>query len=259
MKQERYYLAYEERYRSVYKQGLSYWTADPEELAAVKREVATFLAHFGIEPGPAAHVVELGCGEGYLGECLAEAGYRYTGIDVAESAIRKAAQRLAPLADRARAQVGDLLDSATLPAAAFDAGVDVRCLHMLVLDAHRQSYISNARRALKPGAPMLFVGQSHREDAPGIWVESYEQWMQLAGGDYKSTEERDAWQDGRAVKVRVPRLPARPRSEAQYRTELEAAGFELAWARPEGTAITFAALAVAGATTDNIQLTTRTG
>jgi hypothetical protein len=48
-----YYAAYEDRYRSVYGQGVRYWTANPEELAEIKREIDSFLEEFRLRPGEA--------------------------------------------------------------------------------------------------------------------------------------------------------------------------------------------------------------
>ena len=54
-----YYAAYDRRYRAVYEQGLSCWTADPQELAAMRSELADLVAMARLERG--AHLVEFGC------------------------------------------------------------------------------------------------------------------------------------------------------------------------------------------------------
>lgn len=225
-----YYTAYDKRYSSVYAQGVRYWTAHPEELSAIAYEVASFLERFHLLADETCHIVEFGCGEGYVGELLAQRDYRYTGIDIAGSAAEKATERLARFGDRARILVADILDLSTIPDATFDAGIDVGCLHMLVVDADRQIYLRNAHRVLKRRAPMLFCREAFRPDAaPGI-VESYEAWLQLTGVDVDTPQEREAWQDGRTVKIHLPCVAARARTVEQYRSEMETAGFEfLKW------------------------------
>ena len=149
-----YYTAYDKRYRSVYSQGAEYWTANPEELAVVERDVCRFLSEAKVQPG--AQVIEFGCGEGFIGELVAGMGYSYTGVDIAESAITKARPRLARFGDRVHLFVADILALSTLSSASFDAGLDVSTVHMLVVDADRRRYLREARRLLKPDAPMLF-------------------------------------------------------------------------------------------------------
>ncbi len=219
-----YYSAYEKRYRAVYEQDVPYWTAFPEELASVKAEIDRFLAEAEIAPG--AEILELGCGEGYVGTLLAERGYAYTGVDVAESAVKKASERLLPFGGSARAGVADVLHLDMFADASFDAAVDIACLHMLVVDNDRRLYLREAFRVLKPGAPILFARESLDEKAFDGIVESYEQWLEVSGTDVDTPEERSAWRDGEEAKIRIPRIAARARSAAQYVAELRGAGFE---------------------------------
>ena len=218
-----YYTAYDKRYRVVYAQGVEHWTAHPEELAVVESDVRRFLSEANVQPG--ARLIEFGCGEGFVGALDAGMGYPYTGVDIAESAIEKARTRLARFSDRVRLHVADILNLSSFSSASFDAGLDVSCLHMLVVDADWQRYLREACRVLKPGAPMLFCRESCRPDAPADLVESYEQWLRLSRTDVDTPEPRDAWCDGQPVTVRLPRIASRARSQEQYRAEIEAAGF----------------------------------
>jgi len=220
-----YYTAYDKRYRAVYAQGVEYWTACPAELAAAESDVRRFLSEANVPPG--ARLIEFGCGEGFVGALAAAIGYDYTGVDIAGSAIDKARARLAAFGDRVHLHVADILDLSAFSSASFDAGLDVSTLHMLVLDADRRRYLREAHRLLKPGAAMLFCRERCQPDAPADWVESYEQWLRLSGDDVDTPEVREAWQDGRAVTVRIPRIAARARSPEQYGAEVEAAGFAL--------------------------------
>jgi SAM-dependent methyltransferase len=222
-----YYTAYDKRYRSVYAQGIDHWTAHPEELAAVRNALQDFIEGSTLSPAASCHVVEFGCGEGRAGEILAEMGFRYTGVDISEAALQKAKARMVRFGERARLMIGDLLDLSDIPSESFDAGLDVACLHMLVVDADRQTYLRNVRRVLKPGAPMLFCSEAHRADATNGVVASYDEWLRLSGTDVDTPEERSAWQCGKFVKIRLPRIAARARSTQQYRAEVKAAGFEV--------------------------------
>ena len=243
MREERpsrpYYAAYERRYRSVYAQGVRYWTAGPDERGDVARAVDSFLDSMSASSG--THVVEFGSGEGYAGECVARRGYRYTGIDIARSAIAKARDRLAGCGTRTRVVVGDIV-RLPFPRAAFDAALDIGCLHMLVVDADRRAYLREARRVLKPGGRVLFCRAAYRADAADDKVESYEQWLAMTGADVKTPEEREAWQEGESVKIMLPRLAARARNLDGYRREMDAAGFRFGESRvaEDGMSITFA-------------------
>ncbi|MFC1707494.1 class I SAM-dependent methyltransferase [Planctomycetota bacterium] len=220
-----YYTAYDKRYRAVYAQGVRYWTAAPQELRSVESQAAGFLAQTGLSATDGPHIVEFGCGEGFVGALLAKQGYRYTGLDVSDSAAEKARQRLAPHHERTQILVANVLDQSVLPAAAFDAGIDVSCLHMLVVDADRHRYLQNAFNALKPGAFMLLCNVLHSSSVPPDPVESFEAWLSLSRTDVDTAEDREAWVDGAPVTVRLPRIAARPRTLDQYRAELEKAGF----------------------------------
>ena len=73
---------------------------------------------------------------------------------------------------------------------------------------------------------MLFSREAHRTDAHAGPVASYDEWVQLTGVDLQTPQEREAWEAGRPVKVKLPLLAARPRSVDQYQAEAKAAGFE---------------------------------
>ena len=234
-----YYAAYEDRYRSVYAQGVRYWTACPDELAAVERAVEPFLDDLGASTD--MRVAEFGCGEGYAGELVVRRGYRYTGIDIAPSAAEKARDRLSGSGTPAHVLVGNVL-RLPFPDASFGAALDVSCLHMLVVDADRRAYLREARRVLVPGAPMLFCHAAFRPDATDDEVSSHEQWLAMTGVDLGTAEEREAWHDGRPVTITSPRLAARAQSADGYRAEMANAGFRFGESRvaKDGQSITFA-------------------
>jgi SAM-dependent methyltransferase len=221
-----YYAAYERRYAALYAQGVQHWTAHPEELRVVSETVDSFLERVSPQTGAPRHFIEFGCGEGYVGELLAARGHRYTGIDLSVSAIGRARERLKPFGAQVCLLVADLLDLPLLPHAGFDAGVDIGCLHMLVVDADRHGYLQHASRMLKPGAPMLFR-EAYCADAPAEVVASYAEGVERTGVDVETLQEREAWQDGKSIKVHLPCLAARARTIEQYQREMEEVGFSL--------------------------------
>ncbi len=220
-----YYTAYEERYRAIYGQGITHWSAFPAELDAVAADVNAFLVDFSLTPEATPRIVEFGCGEGFVGVWLAERGFDYTGLDIAPSALEKARARLARFGAKARVRQADLTDLKDLSADFFDAAVDVSTLHMLVVDRDRSAYLKEAFRLLKPGAPVLFCHEAFRAGAADEPVTGYEQWLRLSGTDVDTPVEREAWEDGRPVRIRLPLIAARGRSEEQYHREVEVAGF----------------------------------
>jgi len=53
----KYYETYEDRYRSVYAQGIELWTGDPEEIATVFGQLDEFLAFIGATPASARIII----------------------------------------------------------------------------------------------------------------------------------------------------------------------------------------------------------
>jgi hypothetical protein len=98
-------------------------------------------------------------------------------------------------------------------------------LHMLVADADRAAYLSNAASALKPGAPMLFYAESYGENSYRGPVFSVEQWAEINQTTFFQLEKRTARSGGIEVEVELPLLPARSKTREGYVTEMNAAGF----------------------------------
>jgi len=213
-----YYEAYEERYKAVYAAGVTAWghTAEDDGLATYIRLWAEENDLRG------KHVIEFACGEGGGGVVLSRLGCRYHGVDLAPSALEKAAAALAPYSN-ARVSRLDMVRDAV--GGLYDAAADCMGLHMLVTDADRAAYLRNAYRCLKPGAPMLFFRESCRRDIEDAPVPSYADWLAQTGGDYQTPQARRVQQNGMDIVVNIPLLPARAKSESGYRRELEAAGF----------------------------------
>lgn len=230
-----YYTAYEKRYRAIYRQGIPYWTADPSELKSIILTIDGFLTRHHISAQ--ANIAEFGCGEGFVAVYLLEQGYAYTGIDMSPSALEKASQRIASYGDQGLLLQADLLNITSFTEETYDAGIDVGCFQMLVLDADRQLYLNNLYRMLKPGAPVLFCRSAFDADAIENHIETYEQWLHIAKQDVDTPELRNAWKDGMPYPIQLPRIAVRPRNLVQYQQELEFAGFEFIRGRIASTGI----------------------
>ncbi len=114
-------------------------TADPWVMEAVKSRSWR----------KGARVLDVGCGAGTNSLYLARAGYRVSGVDVADGAIAAARAR----ADRAGLavdfQVADAL-RLPFPEGSFDGVIDIGCFHTLPLEL-RRDYSRELYRVLRPG------------------------------------------------------------------------------------------------------------
>jgi SAM-dependent methyltransferase len=108
-------------------------------------------------------VLDVGCGHGLIHPYLSGAGCRLTGIDVAESAIQMARQM--------NPDVGyDVYDGLRLPYRdeAFDVLFTICVMHHAPVD-ERDSFISEARRVLRPGG--TFIIFEHNKLNPLVqWI-----------------------------------------------------------------------------------------
>lgn len=210
-----YYRAYEERYQAVRRAGGEIWGHSPDDswLVGVLSDWATANRLSG------KRVAEFACGEGAGGVILSRLGCVYNGFDIAPTALEKAR---ALLRDFPEASVRRLdMVRQRLEENTYDGALDISGLHMLVTDPDRQRYLRNVLAALKPGASAYFVQEAYREDAYPGTVESIEEWKRITGLDFDTPEPRMLGE----TEIMLKLLPARPRTEADYRREMEAAGF----------------------------------
>jgi len=231
MTDDRYYLAYENRYRAVFHAGATHWGFRPDDAWLA----AALTAWVDANDLRGKHILEFACGEGACGVILTSLGCRWTGIDVAPSAIEKAkAANTSPLAS---ALCGDCVrDSVTQIGAVppFDAALDVMGYHMILTDAHRAAYLSHLTELLPSGAPALFLHESFRTDAYTGTVDSAAEWERITGGDYTTPELRTIDTPHGKAEVSIPLLPARARELAGYTKEFEAAGLHIERFEPNG-------------------------
>lgn len=216
-----YYTAYDKRYRSAYEQGADYWGYRPEREAQIS-QVKKFVSRYNLY---GRTVAEFGCGEGGVGVELARLGCKYQGFDIAPSALEKAKTDLRNYPD-ANVFLSDIVNT-PLGVECFDAGIDMSCLHMLVVDNDRRKYLSNVFASLKRDSYMLFHGESFRENAYRGVVESYEQWLDITGVDVDTPQMRNAIKGDGEIQVMIPLIVARPRNKEDYVLEMESAGFKV--------------------------------
>lgn len=79
--------------------------ADPE---TYMRRRAEMVLWWGVPLGAGDWILELACGDGYLGTLLAREGLRYIGVDIAPGMVRTAVRRTQICGVKARFVVGDM-------------------------------------------------------------------------------------------------------------------------------------------------------
>ncbi len=109
--------------------------------------------------GPAAAVLEIGCGTGQLTERLASSGFRLTAIDLGASMIAAARQRLAG-AD-VSFQVTSFEDLTAVDAS-FDLVISSAAFHWI----DPEVAFSKPARLLRPGGWLALLGTEERYDDP---------------------------------------------------------------------------------------------
>lgn len=219
-----YYLAYEQRYRRVYAQGVDFWTAHPDEIRQTTEALDAFLAD-RCPPDPL--ILECGCGEGHLAAHLLSRGFRrYVGVDIAPTAIAKARSRTdgGPPGARPVFHVADTTAMGCIADACADLLVDNCHWHMLVTDGDRHRYLAEALRVLRDGGRAYFR-ENHRPESDVGPIATYADYLAKTAIDLATEQVREAWQDGQVVRITLPLVPARPRSLEGYVEELTTAGF----------------------------------
>jgi ubiquinone/menaquinone biosynthesis C-methylase UbiE len=109
---------------------------------------------------PSARLLELGVGTGRIALPFIRAGYEYTGVDISREMMTRLRTKLAASHDagmRYRLVGGDVM-RVPLASATFDAVVMVHVLHLV--DDWR-AVLDEARRLLRPGAPLVLADDNH--------------------------------------------------------------------------------------------------
>lgn len=214
----KYYERYEQRYQAAYKAGAERWGHEPGNKDLI-RILTAWVNHHHLR---GRKVVEFACGEGAEGLILSQLGCIYHGIDIAPSAVGRAKVLLKDYPE-ARVSFLDMVEFRLSDR--YDAALDVMGLHMLVTDQDRKKYLKNAYASLNSGATMLFYKELYCNTPYDGRVGSVGQWAYITGMNYSVPQPRVVKVGDREVELHLPFLPARCRNEAQYRLEIENAGF----------------------------------
>lgn len=124
--------------------------------------LANFSAVLKLMPPPPARILDMGCGTGWTSHLLARAGYRVTGIDISEDAIRIATEL-----GRGLSVCFKLGDFETTQENKYDAVLFFDCLH----HAERPELaIRAALHALVPGGKLITVepGWGHHKSPDSL-------------------------------------------------------------------------------------------
>lgn len=136
--QQKYYEAYDNRYRQIHGQNLQWASDQPSAI------VAQTMEQFSVSPGDA--LMEIGCGEGRDAAALLRGGYDLLATDVSPEAIRYCREKYPAYA--ARFQRLDCVTERLEQR--FDFLYAVAVVHMLVADEDRDGFYAFVREHLKP-------------------------------------------------------------------------------------------------------------
>ncbi len=100
------------------------------------------------DPMGQPRLLDLGCGDGRVGERLSRLGYRVTGMDVSEQALAEAAERgITPLK-------GDVSSEIPVQAGNFDVVFAGEIIEHLF---DTRAFLAEVRRVLKPGGKLVLT------------------------------------------------------------------------------------------------------
>jgi SAM-dependent methyltransferase len=111
-----------------------------------------------------SRILDIGCGAGTNSLYLAKAGFKVTGIDVAEGAIEAARGRAANAGLKVDFQVADAL-KLPFPEAYFGGAIDIGCFHTIPIPLRRRysqevGRVIHARRAFA----LSWIAREHRAE-----------------------------------------------------------------------------------------------
>lgn len=135
------------------------WTTKPaDEVSWYQDDPAPSLAMIaaaGLRKDAA--IIDVGGGASTLVDRLLERGYVHVAVlDIAEAALRQAAERLGPMGDDATWIEADVLDWRPVPGL-FDLWHDRAVLHFLTEPADQARYVEVMKAALGPGATVVLA------------------------------------------------------------------------------------------------------
>lgn len=225
----RYYEGHEKAYQKLRDKGCRSWDeycgqAPDFETFCLKQFLDEMFARYEFTDDR-GRALEVGCGTGPICCYLAKKGFEVEGIDISSTAIDIAREQAKAFGLSIRYRVADLCRD-DLEQDQYDLVIDGHCMHCIVTEADRQRALTNIRSAIRHGGQFWIdtmiadeetrFGPDTELDEEGIlWVKI----SKPGGFDLEKQVDDLTYVANR----RVYRDPARIVSE------LEEAGFTLAW------------------------------
>lgn len=154
---KKYYLAYDERYRTIHRKGLLWFSSRPSP------ELVQWLRYYNVPAG--AHLCDVGCGEGRDALYAASLGYKVTALDISPQAIAKCRDLSQARGLHVNWRIGDALELDRWLGQRFTWVYSVATLHMLTETRDRQQFLRALWSVLEPGGKLLLVnkGDGHSQ------------------------------------------------------------------------------------------------
>lgn len=141
-----------------------YGSRQPADVSWYQRDATVSLDLIRKAVAPPARIIDVGGGASTLVDGLLKAGYgRPTVLDISASGLRHAQHRLGVRAGEVTWLEADVL-ATEFPEGAYDIWHDRALLHFLTDAAERARYVTQVRRALRPGG--LLVVATFADDGP---------------------------------------------------------------------------------------------
>jgi ubiquinone/menaquinone biosynthesis C-methylase UbiE len=157
-KPKKYYEYYDDVYRWAYQAGMNSWLVDRHDGKSMKSFETDLKEILNLEllPPLPAKAIDLGCGEGQYTILFAKMGYEMTGIDISQSAIKRARMLSKEAGVKINFQTGDITDLSRFKNSSFDLALQLHSFHVLINPKDRQAHLSEVFRILKPGGILFF-------------------------------------------------------------------------------------------------------
>jgi len=131
------------------------------------------------------HILELGCGDGFVTVILAAMGLSVTGVDCSPTAIRHARKNLARAGRAATLHIGDACNLDFVHSESWGFVLDCHCLHCITDYRSRQRFLRECRRVMSAKGK-LFVATMGEQSM-----------------EWTKTIDRSPWQEEREIAYQV--------------------------------------------------------
>lgn len=178
---KKYYHAYEERYKKIHGEGLLWFSKEPTP------ELIDWIEYYNISVDN--EICEIGCGEGRDALFLAEQGYKITGVDISDEAIRKCEE----LSKERKVNVDWIVSDALHVSEKFNRHYNwiysVGTIHMLVENNDRERFLKTINSLLEPKGKFLLIskgdGETERKTDTSTAFELQERNHMLSGKTFE--------------------------------------------------------------------------